>query len=67
MLDPFLGSGTTLIACYRNNRKGIGVEIDPEYFNLAIKRITRECNLNQLPLDDSFNKEEFKEKKSAFV
>lgn len=56
VLDPFLGSGTTLIACQQNNRKGIGVEIDPKYFELAIKRITRECNLNQLTLDDSITK-----------
>lgn len=67
VLDPFLGSGTTLIACYLNNRKGIGIDIDPEYFNLAIKRITTECNLNQLILEDSFVKEELKVVKPAFT
>lgn len=45
VLDPFLGSGTTLIASKLNNRQGVGVDIDPEYYTLAIKRITRECNL----------------------
>lgn len=57
VLDPFLGSGTTLIACHQNNRKGIGIEIDPKYFELAIKRITKECNLNQLSLDDNIARE----------
>lgn len=52
VLDPFLGSGTTLIACHNNNRKGIGVEIDPKYYDLAIKRITIECRLDQLTLTD---------------
>lgn len=47
ILDPFLGSGTTLIAACLNNRKGIGVEIDKEYCNLAISRLKKETKLNQ--------------------
>ena len=43
VLDPFLGSGTTAIAAYKLKRKAIGVEIDEKYFDLAIKRISREC------------------------
>lgn len=39
ILDPFLGSGTTLIACLELNRKGIGVEINPKYCELAVKRL----------------------------
>ncbi|MHA1252492.1 MAG: DNA-methyltransferase [Candidatus Helarchaeota archaeon] len=39
VLDPFLGSGTTLIACMMTNRKGIGVEIEKKYCELAKKRI----------------------------
>jgi len=39
VLDPFLGSGTTLIACYKNRRKGIGVEINKDYCDLSIKRL----------------------------
>ncbi len=47
VLDPFLGSGTTLIASFLNNRKGIGVEIDKEYCDLAIKRLQQEAKINQ--------------------
>lgn len=36
--DPFLGSGTTLIACERLNRKCYGVEIEPKYIAVTIER-----------------------------
>ena len=39
ILDPFLGSGTTLIPCVKNNRKCIGVEFDKEYCQIAQKRL----------------------------
>jgi len=39
VLDPFLGSGTTLIACLKLNRRGIGVEIEPKYCELSVKRL----------------------------
>jgi site-specific DNA-methyltransferase (adenine-specific) len=39
VLDPFLGSGTTLLACAEMGRKGIGVEIDPVYCEVAEERI----------------------------
>ena len=39
ILDPFLGSGTTLIASYLSKRQGIGVEKDEKYCDLAIKRL----------------------------
>jgi len=38
-LDPFMGSGTTLVACAKLGRKGIGIELDPEYFDIACKRV----------------------------
>ena len=39
VLDPFVGSGTTLASCVLLNRNGIGIEIDPTYFAIAEKRI----------------------------
>jgi len=50
VLDPFLGSGSTLIACVQTNRKGIGVEIDKSYCELAKKRLINEANINQAKL-----------------
>lgn len=38
VLDPFVGSGTTLIACEMNNRKGYGIDLNPEYKLLANSR-----------------------------
>lgn len=42
VLDPFMGSGTTGVACARLGRKFIGIEIEPKYFDIACKRISRE-------------------------
>lgn len=40
ILDPFMGSGTTGVACAHLGRKFTGIEIDPEYFEIACKRIS---------------------------
>ncbi len=50
ILDPFLGSGTTLIATALNNRQGIGIEIDETYCYLAKARLHNEA-IGQLKLD----------------
>ena len=39
ILDPFMGSGTTGVACVQTGRKFIGIEIDEKYFEIAKKRI----------------------------
>ena len=39
VLDPFMGSGSTMIACLNTNRHGIGIEIDEKYFSIAKNRI----------------------------
>ena len=39
ILDPFMGSGTTGVACINTNRKFIGIELDKRYFNIARNRI----------------------------
>lgn len=42
VLDPFVGSGSTLVACHRLHREGIGFELSPEYFEMARKRLEEE-------------------------
>lgn len=39
MLDPFIGSGTTAVAAKMLGRHYIGFEINPEYYEIACKRI----------------------------
>jgi predicted RNA methylase len=44
VVDPFMGSGTTGVACLQMGRKFIGIEKDPEYFEIACQRIQQEHN-----------------------
>lgn len=39
VFDPFMGSGTTGVACVRQGRRFIGIELDPDYFDIAVNRI----------------------------
>jgi DNA modification methylase len=48
ILDPFMGSGTTGVACIKTGRNFIGIEIDPTYYKIAEKRISEAAM--QLPL-----------------
>jgi site-specific DNA-methyltransferase (adenine-specific) len=41
VLDPFMGSGTTGVACIRTGRKFIGIELDPTYCEIAKQRIEK--------------------------
>lgn len=38
VLDAFMGSGTTILACERTKRRGYGIEIEPGYVDVAIRR-----------------------------
>ena len=40
ILDPFMGSGTTGVACINTNRKFIGIELDENYFDIAKERLS---------------------------
>jgi len=42
VLDPFLGSGTTSIAAFLSGRNSIGIELEKEYFDLAVRRFIKE-------------------------
>lgn len=48
ILDPFMGSGTTGVACVRTGRRFVGIEISTEYFAIAVKRCKDE--LERFPL-----------------
>ena len=49
VLDPYMGSGTTGVACVTTGRRFIGIEIDPDYFEIACRRI--EKAQAQMPLE----------------
>lgn len=44
ILDPFLGSGTTAVACKKTNRNFIGIEKEPKYVEIALKRLEKVNN-----------------------
>lgn len=53
VLDPFMGSGTTGVACLKTGRQFIGIEREPKYFDIACRRIEREwrAERSRLPLE----------------
>lgn len=53
VFDPFMGSGTTGVACVQTGRKFIGCEIDPGYFAIAEKRIRDAQMQLRLPMEAS--------------
>ena len=44
VLDPYMGSGSTAIACLRTGRNFVGIEIDPAHYKTAAERIAREVS-----------------------
>lgn len=50
IFDPFMGSGTTGVACVQTGRNFIGCEIDPGYFKIAQKRIADAQQQMRLPI-----------------
>ena len=51
VLDPFVGSGTTLLACLETNREGIGFDFDINYCQLAKERLLNEGKIEQIRME----------------
>lgn len=53
ILDQFMGSGTTGVACIQLNRQFVGIEKEPKYFDIACNRIQRAWDLkcSELPFE----------------
>jgi len=51
VLDPFMGAGTTGVACVQEGRGFVGVEIDADAFDIACRRIAAEIARPRLPLE----------------
>jgi modification methylase len=65
VLDPFCGTGTTMVAALKYDRNSIGVEIDPEYCRMAAAYLKAESN--DLFIDGQLVFEKAEERKTAWV
>ncbi len=54
VLDPFMGSGTTGVACLNTNRNFIGIELDDNYFKIASDRINSHIKPQVITKEDDF-------------
>ena len=45
VLDAFAGSGTTLVAAHKTGRRGYGIELDPHYCDVIVRRMAKIANL----------------------
>jgi site-specific DNA-methyltransferase (adenine-specific) len=62
ILDPFMGSGTTGVACVKLGRKFIGIELEPKYFDIACRRIEEAYKQ-----PDLFIEQQAKPKQDSFI
>jgi len=58
VVDPFIGSGTTLIAAHRTKRRGAGIELDPLYVDTALRRLAKASKLTPVLAGDGRTFEE---------
>jgi len=55
VLDPFMGSGTTGVACKNLNRRFIGIEMEEDYFNVANERVAEKKKEKEIEAPTLFN------------
>jgi DNA modification methylase len=67
VLDPFCGTGTTMVAALRSSRNSIGVEIDPEYCQLAARYLKAEIGGLFSEANLSFEKAQIEEVQGSAV
>ena len=60
ILDPYMGSGTTGVAAARMGRKFIGIEIEPKYFDIACRRISKAIEQQDLFIEKPKQMEQIK-------
>jgi DNA modification methylase len=53
VLDPYMGSGSTGVACVTSGRKFIGIEIDPDYFAIACARIEKAQRQGRMEFEET--------------
>lgn len=52
VLDPFAGSGSTLVACAKTQRVGYGIELDPKYVDVILDRLEKQTGLEAQLIED---------------
>jgi DNA modification methylase len=62
ILDPFVGSGTTLLAAERSGRRGFGLELEPRYVDVALRRFQEFTGVEPLHAESGLT---FKEREQA--
>lgn len=65
VLDPFCGSGSTLLACAQASRRGVGIELDPRYCDATLQRL--EAATGMTPTLDGLSFTEIKEERHGQV
>jgi DNA modification methylase len=65
ILDPFAGSGTTLIAAHKTGRRGAAIELDPLYVDTALRRLSEASGLTPVLVGDGRTFDEIAAERSA--